>query len=340
MSNAANANLHLAFIASVVGFVGTIFVNGCSSNEASVACDSSKCAAGNSCIEEKGEAKCRRLCASQLECPFNYTCVPNAAGDAGQKSSFCALNAASLTERAGTWGTPCNPTKEPAPNADCDRTQSFYCFAQNPTDATAYCTRKDCMADAECAGGYTCATVNSSPDATNPARSIEETIRVCKKREYCDTCTTDLDCPQWGARKSHCVPDDSGNTMCSVECDTSEACNNEAVCAPANGTTVSVCLPRAGKCVGDGSLCAPCKSDADCPAGLCANTQYSTERFCTKKSSTPCNGGNGDCPTTLPSGIKVGCSQDVSPWWVDQCTGLVSFAGGQQTIAGCYTPAR
>lgn len=301
-------------------------------------CDPGACAANNACIAENGETKCRRICSSQFDrdlgCPFNYTCM------AHEDSGYCSLNSVVLAEQpAGQWGTSCSPLGGRDANVDCDIDRQFRCYGEGTKDANAYCTRYNCTDDRQCAGGYYCATQNKFPDITRDIRSVRETIRVCKKRTYCDACTSDVDCPQFGARATRCIPDDNGARYCTVECDDDASCNNEAKCTTTPAAFNKVCIPRAGVCVGDGGICTPCKSDANCPNGVCAKTEYSTERFCTRSSSRTCTAtDDGDCPGLINGAQSAGCFVSDEPWWQSQCTGF--FTLGEDTIAGCWTPSR
>ena len=323
--------------AQLVLLVGLAALIACGSSKNQ--CDNASCAAGNTCIEEKGDNKCRRLCQTQNDattgCPFNYTCVTRAAGD------YCSLNAVVLAAAPkGQWGAHCDPLRGRDANVDCDIDQEFRCFGDGTKDANAYCTRYDCTADRDCAGGYFCATVNKYPDVSTDTRSVSQTIRVCKRRSYCDMCQSDVDCPLIANRTSHCIADKNGAHYCTQECDGDTGCNNEARCTPVTDAINKVCVPRAAVCVGDGSICSPCKSDKDCPQGLCQKTEYSTERFCSRKSGRVCGASDeGDCPTSVGGAKSAGCFTSDEPQWKGgQCVGFYTI--GEDTIAGCFTPSR
>ena len=107
-------------------------------------CDSSKCAAGNTCLPLAGETKCRKTCTSNdvaaTDCPFGYTCTDTQPGTS--VPPFCvAETGAAITQQAtGQWGTPCQAnlgSKNPA----CDGAQGFLCYGVSPTDGNAYCTQ-------------------------------------------------------------------------------------------------------------------------------------------------------------------------------------------------------
>ncbi len=332
----------------------------CSSNEvtAAPACVDSKCAPGNKCLALNGETACRKVCSSNADpaasCPFGYTCV--APDDGGE--AFCqqdqALNGdgSFVTKSAkGQWGARCNPTGGLV-NPDCDTDQGFYCYGTSPTDASAYCTRYDCESDRSCGAGFWCATVNTTPNVERRKRSsVGEVHKVCLRREYCSTCKVDLDCPPVGGVPQHCVGDADGRTFCATECETSKNCAADASCVDNGGT--KICYPRAQRCVGDGSLCSPCQSDADCgDDGACISGQYTSERYCAKRSTTPCGSGSrGSCPATvtLATEVVASCSTAATDEYpANYCLAL--YEVGPRTCGvtrdqpcydlGCWTPNR
>lgn len=291
-------------------------------------CDSAKCLAGNTCIAVKGETKCRKTCTAQT-CPFNYSCVVNETGQ-----GYCAENKVKLADTKGKqWGASCNASSGLDANPDCDTTQGFQCYGETPSDANAYCTRYACADDSDCAGGFWCATVNKQPDVTTLDRSIGETVKVCKKRDYCGPCTRDLDCaPQIDGRPSKCAKDGTGAGFCTRACDNDASCNrNDVKCD--NGT----CTPRAGACKGDGNLCSPCLADTDCKnGGLCLQADYSTEKYCGFKSPTACTQAGNACPKDNAAKARVGCY--TSGPLKDQCTGFYRVA--DQLFPGCWSAER
>ena len=333
------------FVPAVITGLFTLFSSlvltsaGCSSTTTE-ACDSSKCLPGNACLTDGTEVKCRRPCATQSDCPFNYHCASY------DPKPFCVADKTAYTKAAsGQWGARCLPGGDSA----CDTDQGFFCYGTSPSDGSAFCTQFDCTSDSDCKGGYWCATVNAAPNAVDAKRSVGETRKVCVPRDYCSPCATDVDCPSVGGAAGHCVNDSAGNLYCATECQKDNNCVAQAACTDV-GIGVKVCAPRAGACVGDGSICSPCRSDADCPAGVCARSGYSTETFCTVKSETPCNvvGGKlqgAKCPGSPISGVKIGCQPDNTDPYIpkDQCMGLVPLGvgtDGETIVPGCWTPAR
>jgi hypothetical protein len=319
---------------------------GCSSNTVVVQpsgdagtaapCDPSQCAPKNECIADgQGVTKCRLPCAAQSECPFNYQCAAN------QPKNFCVKSSVELQKKDGQYGTPCKPTDGFDNNPACDASQGFACYAETPTDGAAYCTRYDCQSDLDCTGGYWCATINEAPNATTVKRSFGATRTVCLKRTYCAPCKGDIDCPVVDGKKQICATDANGAGFCTTECTANNQCALDAKCTD-EGQPAKVCVPKAGVCKGDGSLCSPCYSDADCPDGACVKANYSTEKFCTVKSGVPCTDTARQCPAAS-NGWRVGCISTVDPDYPkDACVGVVRFDDGTraQYVIGCWTGNR
>ena len=330
------------------GFVGlgvalavAVAVAACSSEDA---CVDSGCAAGNRCLALGGETKCRKTCTSNSDpltsCPFGFTCTDTLQG----QPAFCVQSAArtpdgsTLTQKpTGQWGQPCRANLT-IDNPDCDRDQGFYCYGTSPTDATAYCTRYDCTNDDECGPGFWCTAINQTPSVDSARRAtIGATQKLCLRRSYCATCNVDLDCPTLSGKVQHCIVDASGLPFCAPECTTASNCPNEAQCVDA-GIGANVCYPRATVCVGDGSLCSPCRSDADCgDDGICLQGEFTTEKACGKRPIGDCR----TCPSSLASPKRgVGCSEEDSPTLPKRtCAGIYELAGSGADV-GCWTPNR
>jgi hypothetical protein len=226
--------------------------------------------------------------------------------------------------------------------------QKFACYAETPTDAAAYCTIYDCQSDLDCTGGYWCATINEAPNATTAQRRREGinyvfgvTRTVCLKRTYCSPCKGDVDCPSIDGKKQICATDANGTGFCTTECTASNQCALDAACT-ADNQPAQVCVPKAGVCKGDGSLCSPCYSDADCPEGACVRANYSTEKFCTVKSKVACSQTTRDCPAAA-NGWRVSCVSAVDPDYPkDACVGVVRLDDGTSPsyVIGCWTGNR
>ena len=290
-----------------------------------------------------------------------YACPPPVAPRgcvaADDKGGFCcnAEPAETLTkpvcvknfkdvERPGPkqWGAPCNPIKGLDNNDDCDAAQGFFCYGTSPADAAAYCTRYGCHANRECTGGFTCATINVGPNVTTGKRTVHETTTACVRRDYCASCQSDVDCPPLSGRAQYCVLDDNSAGFCAPACNSADNCNFEAKCVDALGTGVKTCYPRAGACVGDGSLCSPCRSDGDCGSdGACVKGEYTTERFCAKRSTGTCTASARKCSPSSKPGARLDCvvPDSTTPSPLDNyCYGLYAFGTGNDI--GCWSPDR
>ena len=308
-------------------------------------CDPTLCAPGNTCLPLNGETKCRKTCASNTDaaqsCPSGYTCVqtdPNV-------ESFCIQNTDGVKAGTGQYGTPCNAADGFADNKACDTAQGFACYGLNPTDGNAYCTRYECTTDRDCGAGFGCQTINTKPNVSSIKRSPGQVTTACIRREYCSACTADFDCPTQNGKTAHCIADDSGAGFCSPECEATANCGFEQKCTNF-GYGYKSCYPRAGVCVGDGTICSPCRSDADCgDDGACVKAQYSTEKSCAKKSKIACKTGSAqgtdfDCPKpTDGAKAQIRClGSQIETVPVDYCHGL--YALGESGDVGCWTPDR
>jgi len=266
--------------------------------------------------------------------------------------SVCAKDNGDIKKApTGQWGARCNPTGKIEGNPDCDSAQGFVCFGTSPSDADSYCTRFDCTTDRDCAAGFYCGDANARPNIENTTLRPGETLKVCQRRAYCSPCTSDLDCPARNGVPHRCVPDDDFKGFCAPECATTASCGNDAKCIDA-GIGVKTCYPRAGRCVGDGSLCSPCRSDVDCGEdGACVKGQYTTEKSCAKKSAISCkepprgegqrSGRDFQCPTVAsPPKTPVLCLggfafENVPAGY---CHGIYAFGEGGDV--GCWSAAR
>ncbi len=316
--------------------------SGCSSTVADpgpagpAACDSTKCAPGNECIAVGGETKCRKTCSSNADpakaCPFGFACTALTPQEAECKGPQCICTelAVKLEKKdKGQWGAACNPADGIAANKACDAAQKFQCYAQNPVDGAAYCTRA-CEKDAECGAGFFCGSVNDSPSAEADKRTGTGTIKICQKRAYGSPCESTVDCGA-GLR---CFSDDKNQKFCTNTCADDNNCAVDAFCGD------GLCYPNARVVVGDGTLCSPCRSDLDCAAGkgVCGSNAYTTERFCTVPSPSSCK-TQGDCPK-VPVGVSGGgcTTQAFDDIPAGHCVGL--FKLGSSNLPGCWTRTR
>jgi hypothetical protein len=252
---------------------------------------------------------------------------------------FCKRITREYTPGPKQWGSPCNPTGGLTKNPDCDTPQGFYCYGTSPADASAYCTRYSCNADSECAPGFYCGTVNVGPNVTSSKATLHQVINVCLRRDYCAPCAADFDCPAVNGTKQHCVADSQGNGLCAPECADNTNCPFEARCID-SGQGAHVCYPRAKVCVGNQSLCSPCRNDSDCgDDGLCVKGQYTTEHACAKKSGVTCTDTAKMCPASFAKGAHIGCTtMDDGSIPANYCVGLYPFS--ENSDIGCFTPAR
>lgn len=324
---------------------------GCSSDPpAATGCDSARCAAGNRCLPLNGETKCRKTCASNTDpatsCPAGYTCVAHP-----DSEPFCEQQDPATVPPPGPkqWGTLCGTPGGVEANPACDSAQGFFCFAQSPQDADAYCTKYDCTKDLDCAPGFFCGDANVAPNAKTATRTFGQTVKVCQKRAYCAPCQADFDCPSVAGSPQRCITDDDGVGFCTQECDQAGACGRpDARCSDVGG--IKVCYPRAGRCKGNGELCSPCRSDADCPQGTCVTGEKTNEKSCTVKSPAPCklDDANGKaCPAPAgPAGRVARClgNQQTEQGLLypeipkDECHGYYQLGEGGDI--GCWTPNR
>jgi hypothetical protein len=252
----------------------------------------------------------------------------------------CVKQFAEVKPGPKQWGAPCSAIKGLDNNDDCDVAQGFFCYGDSPADARAYCTRYSCQGDRDCGGGFTCATINVAPNVTTGKRTHHETTTACLRRDYGAACKADLDCPPLLGRPQHCVPDDNYVGFCSPECTTNDNCNLEAKCIDV-GIGPKTCYPRAGVVVGDGSLCSPCRHDATCgDDGVCVKGEFTTERFCAKKSAATCTATSNKCPPPMKPKTPLGCAIKDGPATPldNYCYGLYEI--GESRDLGCYTPNR
>jgi hypothetical protein len=331
------------FAAVFCAFVVVAVAAACSAGDASGTCDRSQCAAGNTCIAPAGApAQCARPCATHTDCPFNYHCDANVGGSA----PYCVLNTKTFPQRSGQFGAPCVPTGGFQNNPACDVADGFWCNAKSPYDGAAYCTLFGCALDTDCGAGFYCGRENKYPNASSAQLQDGTTIAVCLPRHYCAPCTSDVDCGPANGAPQHCVAGTDKATFCVPECHSNAECALDATCVPQSN--YSACTPRAGVCKGDGALCSPCRSDADCAGGYCVPAYNSPEHFCTTKSGIACSYSStakiiDQCPTSAPGATGVGCSTvSVQPNMpADQCLGEVQQGlddnGKPAYVEGCWT---
>jgi hypothetical protein len=306
-------------------------------------------------------------CIQDSDCPGGWWCavVDVAPNLTTPKRSFGPTHAVCLPRQ---YCATCQMDHDCSPAADgtqqhCvqDSANNGFCTPQCGSNAT-------CPLDATCQMQWgVCAQVTCKSDGDCQAKAPAEGCfsgvcqAACKKDADCpasngmpqhcgpagacvtQACASDDDCPPTSVTFQHC---NAG--ACLPECLTAADCNSgigDQACVP-----LSVCVPRAGACVGDNNFCSPCRSDADCSGGYCVNAQYSTERFCSHATlgavQCPSSGAlpAGSCPM-LPGGSSAkayGCTtaadRTLAP--ADQCIGEVAFGKAQGQVvyvAGCWS---
>lgn len=290
------------------------------------------------CADTVGESICRRICSKHDDCAFNEHCK------AGSPQSYCVADKKAYRIREGQWGALCRPSGKIAGNPDCDSDQKFGCYAIGSGDANAYCTQFDCTDDGDCAGGFYCARANVAPNAETDSRSFGPTRKVCLRRfDYCAPCSGDFDCVSPSGIAQKCVKNAQGSPFCAPQCQDDGACPKDAACTAIEGG-LKACTPRAKTCVGDGSLCSPCRADSDCPKGACAENRFSHERFCTVKLTAPCDATTvAECAKLNKTKARASCTKrDSAAFEKDSCIALVQFGtdpdGNAMETPGCWSP--
>lgn len=242
-------------------------VSACSSTktEATVVCDSAKCAAGNTCLSMDGEVKCRKTCTSNTDpatsCPVGFTCASSntpavipaecTKGDQVKTDYSCK---ARITE-AGSKLNVYTCAAEVAPKAGCVKSTmpdspNDWCCNDAPAEIfpSAFCVKQLNAAPAPPAGqGQFGAACNGSKGLENPE---------------CD-----------GAHGFFCYgtgPGDGASYCTKYDCHSDRECAPQFYCGTINVApnvttakptfhqTTTACLRRA--------YCAPCVSDIDCPS--------------------------------------------------------------------------
>lgn len=197
-------------------------------------------------------------CKATSECKATDDCT-------GNGSSVTACHTRTYPEGVGDQCYVGNPCKD---GTEC---------IGNPEDVHAVCS-VTCGSDLDCPSTMACTQVYVKDGPQN----------YCTKREFCASCSTDEQC---GAGNL-CVDMGQGK-FCSKACNAgSTECPRYADCNPVGDKGLSACMHRAGTCIGDGSLCAPCADNACNEGGTCL-TFPSFESFCgaSCKTATDCGAG-------------------------------------------------
>jgi hypothetical protein len=297
---------------------------------------------GTPCLPSGGEQS-NKAC----DTTDQFSCYGNNPTDA---NAFCTIIGCVDTDCPGGWWC---ATVNAAPNVTTNK-QSFgptrpvcmpraYCAPcrlDHDCPAASDGTEQHCVKDT---GGDGYCTPTCGGDANCPIDATCTNWQSLCTPAQGASCRSDDDCSPLAGIPQHC-----DNGKCSPECGSDADCASvgDAGSAPATCAWRRTCTPRAGVCLGNGGFCSPCRSDLDCKNGYClSGMPYSTERFCSVKSTTlPCDTTTLDppgCPkaTTGDNWLHSGCT--TSP--ANQCEGLVTFgtATGQGGgVPGCWTQNR
>ena len=129
---------------------------GCSSgDDGAPQCVSSRCPAGNECIDDgsgKGLA-CHQVCTSLEPVRLQFVLQRRAAEELVRREYLSP----SRSSPSGQWGAGCVPTGGETNNPSCDGADGFWCYGTSPTDANSFCTVFGCTVDTDCPGGWWCA---------------------------------------------------------------------------------------------------------------------------------------------------------------------------------------
>jgi hypothetical protein len=309
------------------------------------------CPNGNECYGDSFcfEGMCTTTCQSNADCWEGTECRP--------LGTAAVMTCVTVRYRTGPVmvGTSCgvDPTAcdgvdpECDPKHGCDQTCSsddecspayrcssefntclrqLFCYARQTDDVDAVCTQ-ECTDDRDCPPKLYCETVASD---TDPNR------KICLRRQFCAPCARDEECDLVGGV---CGTDNLGFGFCTAPCtpavDSSDP--NYYTCVQPfseckdNGDGRTLCHHRYGACVGDGSLCSPCRSRADCDwasGAVCYRSSWGQERFCTTVCDTTCPAGyacfefNNNCTSDLRCRAPGGKCQGNDPCTYDwDCSG-------------------
>jgi hypothetical protein len=276
-----------------------------------------------------GASICTRKCTGQTGpegCPVGYDCFPTDPA----KGSTCNRVRYEFDATTGApllFGRDCALDYLACANAGSANAnpvcRKIFDFSGDPPtpveiDPNAYCTGA-CETDADCPLDFLC---DVDVDGA----------RLCLRRDQCAPCTVDANCP---TSNPLCVPTRDGTARyCTKSCAFRSDCggvqNTALTCAEttnAAGTPLLACLHRFGACKGEGNMCDPCRTDADCEKtqSTCITNSATGERFCSKRctSDAACSGAAGTVATACdntdfydpnlnPGGRSLGlCNGDV-----------------------------
>jgi hypothetical protein len=319
--------------------------------EASSECDE---AHGFSCVA----GECSYECRSHTDCVEVGHCEPVTLD--GEQKNFCVRDA--TPPAPGKLYTACPQGDECADPA--------LCIGAGAGDLDAYCT-VDCTSDDDCATGYLCGTLSRNPCAAacdeegqpsdprcvpldqigkdGPFHCGDQGVErsVCRQREFCASCTSDVDC--LGVPNQICAKDESGEKICTRLCDTEiRSCpwGNAGGCGYFDEALgVATCSHRFGSCRGTGKTCEPCRNNDDCPGGACISSSFTGEHWCVDLTiSCECPNGvdasgvcaNGGCPPS-PSGLAIQCIGERNICYAANSGTQTQLGSSPQT--GCWAAA-
>ncbi len=274
-------------------------------------------------------------CADWLSCPDGTGCR---ASQCGGVAEDCVLDTDACAGAEGCTTGKCSDGSACRVGCAESCTSWLACETKGEADATAYCTTRDCAADADCLPGYYCGITRdphevcgSDPkkgdgapcgETPEPCKSpgeggttlFEGSIcmlrRSCIKRGPAAPCATDLDC-SWTL--GQVCREAGGQRGCAQTCQLDEDCLPDTRCDLSPGAepgALGACVPRFGAWIGSPeSFCEPCLSDEDCgtkgSTWGCADLQAGMRGCFDWSYSTNCT-SDADCPVS-PSGKHGSC---------------------------------
>jgi hypothetical protein len=311
-------------------------------------CDPSKCLAGNTCVDNKcvlvctSHLECDSLtqeCVPAKEddtnkaisvcqptgrapigakCPFGNECDTLNACPDGSACDFtqCGGQACTADTNACAGVENCKtgicPDKTPCTVPGCtqDQCKPLSCLSAGAGDADAYCTKKDCMSDDQCPGGYWC-TLDRDPHD------------VCGPKCNGGTCSGGLNDGGACSKDGDCQK--GNNTFCGK---TTDMCIDPATANMSGGTYQEgqYCMLRK-ECKVRGS-CDPCATDVDCsliPGQHC--TQVGSEKVCTR-----------DCGQDTDCDGDFECKSGACVPRAGSCTGTGAYCDHCRNDADCGGP--
>lgn len=280
-------------------------------------------------------------CANWLACPDDGVCFATQCADAanpGGNPAACVQDADYCKDDPSCVVGKCPDGSGCRVNCATDCKPWLECQTFGAADAEAYCTTRDCAADADCGAGFYCGIIRdphevcgSSPakgnnnfcgtttgaclsPGANGTSLFEGSMcmlrKSCLKRDQDVPCQSDLDCSQVDNQK--CVSY-AGETRCAHTCAGPKDCLPDHACDPA----VGACVPKFTSWISDdmgSKFCEPCKNDEDC--GSAGSTWACSElsggaRACFDQTFPDTCETNADCPKS-PSGKNGTCLNDAA----------------------------